>query len=174
MVREITPQFMPLNTPEVLSGGRLRQSPDAGALKPLSASDFIPGAKVKDVSEHDQLTEQAQKWVGQTFYGTLLKQMHDSPFKASWVDGGRGGQAFQPLLDQKIVDHLSRRSTSKSLVRSMVRKLERKRAYEKQSKSSSDVNRASIERNDTERLPMTPTAPTAPITRHHVAPGLRA
>src|SRR5439155_23590198 len=134
-------------------GGRLRQSPDAGALKPLNLSDFIPGAKVKNASEHDQLTEQAQKWVAQTFYGALLKQMHDSPFKGSWVDGGRGGQAFQPLLDQKIVDHLSR-SSGKSLVKSMVRKLEGKRAYGKQAKEKSgDLNQATTEDNSTERSP---------------------
>ena len=165
MVREITPQFLPLNAPEVLSGGRVRQSADAGALKPLSPSDFIAGAKVKNLSEHDQLTEQAQKWVAQTFYGALLKQMHDSPFKAAWVDGGRGGQAFQPLLDQKIVDHLSR-SSGKSLVRSMVRKLEGKKAYGKQAKGGTrDLNQATTETDGSERTP---------TTRHHVAPGLRA
>jgi Rod binding domain-containing protein len=162
MVRDITPHLMPLNTPEVISGGRLRQSADAGSLKPLIAADFIQGAKVKSTNEHDQLTEQAQRWVAQTFYGTLLKQMHDSPFKADWLDGGRGGKAFQPLLDQKIVDHLSR-SSGKSLVRSMVRKLEGKRAYQKQSKSGRDLNHATTQDDGTDRSP-----------RHHVAPGLRA
>lgn len=172
MVREITPNFMPLNAPEVLSGGRLKQSPDAGALKPLGAGDFIQGAKTKTLDAHDQLTEQAQKWVAQTFYGALLKQMHDSPFKASWVDGGRGGQAFQPLLDQKIVDHLSR-SSGKSLVRSVVRKLEGKRAYSKQSKPNrDDLNQAKTEDQGTERSPTS--SPTTTTTRHHVAPGLRA
>lgn len=170
MVREIASQLMPLNTPEVLSGGRLKQSPDAGALKSLSPGDFIPGVKTKSTSEHDQLTGQAQKWVGQTFYGALLKQMHDSPFKAEWLDGGRGGQAFQPLLDQKLVDHLSR-SSGKPLVRSIVRKLEGKRAYQKQSKGGrDDLNQArtdsKTEDHGTERSPTT--------TRHHVAPGLRA
>ena len=47
-------------------------------------------------AEHDQLTQQAQKWVAQTFFGTLLKQMHDSPFKSELFSGGRGGEAFKP------------------------------------------------------------------------------
>ena len=167
MIREIAPKLMPLHTPEVLSGGRIHQSPDAGSLKALSPSDFVPGSRTTAaLSEHDQLTEQAQKWVAQTFYGALLKQMHDSPFKASWVDGGRGGEAFQPLLDQKICDHLARRSSNKGLVRSLVRKLEGNRAYRKQSKASRDLNHARTDdaEGGSERSPM----------RTHVAPGLRA
>ena len=166
MVREITSHLMPLNTPEVLSGGRLRQSPDAGALKPLSASDFIPGAKVKDVSEHDQLTEQAQKWVGQTFYGTLLKQMHDSPFKSQLFDGGRGGQAFQPLMDQHLIDRMAKSHQNQKLVRGIVRQIEGRQAYRKQTNSQDEKQKAP---------PEVPTSRELPFNRRlRVAPGLRA
>ena len=74
-------------------------------------------------SRHGQLTQQAQKLVAQTFYGTLMKQMHDSPFKSKLMDGGRGGEAFQPLMDQHLIDRISR-SSSKKLVSNLVKRLE--------------------------------------------------
>ena len=91
-------------------------------------------------SHHDMLTHQAQKLVGQTFYGTLMKQMHNSPFKSTIMDGGRGGQAFQPLMDQQLVDRMSGRISKgktadpkslhakKGLVQSIVSRLERSEA----------------------------------------------
>ncbi len=75
---------------------------------------------------------QAQKWVAQTFYGTLLKQMHESPFKSKMFDGGRGGQVFSSLLDQRLADRMGCSSGSK-LVNSIVRRIEAKKAYGKSS-----------------------------------------
>ena len=70
-----------------------------------------------------QLTRQAQRLVGQTFYGTLLKQMHNSPFKSKILDGGRGAEAFAPLMDQRLIDRMSK-SAGKRLVQSIVRHIE--------------------------------------------------
>jgi Rod binding domain-containing protein len=61
--------------------------------------------------------------VAQTFFGTLIKQMRNSPFKSPLFDGGRGGQAFGELYDQRMVDHMSRGVGNKlvgALVRSIV------------------------------------------------------
>ena len=86
-----------------------------------------PLQAVSAVKHPEQLTHQAQKLVAQTFYGTLMKQMHDSPFKSQLMDGGRGGQAFQPLMDQHLIDRMARSSGNKAgkLVRSVVKRLER-------------------------------------------------
>ena len=73
-------------------------------------------------SLESKLTRQAEKLVGQTFYGTLLKQMHDSPFKSKMFSGGRGGEAFQTMMDQRLVDRMSR-SAGKKLVRSVVKRI---------------------------------------------------
>jgi hypothetical protein len=43
--------------------------------------------------------------LAQTFYGPMLKQMHDSPFKSELFSGGRGGEAFNELLDQQLITH---------------------------------------------------------------------
>ena len=79
---------------------------------------------------HAQLTTQAQKWVSQTFFGTLLKQMHESPFKSKLFEGGRGGEAFGRLYDQQLADRMSKAS-GKKLVNSIVRKIEGADAYRK-------------------------------------------
>src|SRR5947208_8317125 len=77
------------------------------------------------VPQHAALTRQPEKWVSQTFFGTLLKQMHESPFKSHMFDGGRGGEAFQPLMDQHLAERMSRGS-GKKLVNSIVRHIEKR------------------------------------------------
>jgi Rod binding domain-containing protein len=72
---------------------------------------------------HDKLVHQTQRLVSQTFYGTMLKQMHESPFKSDKFDGGRGGQAFSSLLDQHLADRMSRGAGGK-LVTTIVRHIE--------------------------------------------------
>ncbi len=90
-------------------------------------------------NQHDQLVQQTEKWVAQTFYGTLLKQMRQSPFHSDLMDGGNGGKTFQSMLDQRLADHMSRHAGGK-LVRAIVKKIESAQAakhYAKASKSSS-------------------------------------
>jgi Rod binding domain-containing protein len=81
-------------------------------------------------SEHEKLTKQAQKWVAQTFYGTLLKQVRESPFHSKVFEGGRGGEAFGSLMDQNLAEHMAR-GTGHKLVDAITRKIEAKRAYSK-------------------------------------------
>jgi Rod binding domain-containing protein len=73
--------------------------------------------------QHEQLTETARKWVSQTFFGTLLKQMRESPFKSDLFGGGRGEEAFGPLYDAQLADRMAR-GAGRSLVDSIVRKIE--------------------------------------------------
>src|SRR3954468_3807716 len=82
-------------------------------------------------AQHEGLVRQARQWVGQTFFGVLMKQMHESPFKSNLFDGGRGGQAFSEMYDQKLIEHMSRGAGNK-LVNAIVRKLEAATAYGKQ------------------------------------------
>lgn len=80
---------------------------------PLSKADL----------QHQQLVKQTQRWVSQTFYGTLLKQVRESPFKNEMLAGGRGGQAFGSMLDQQLADRMAKSSGSK-LVNAIVNKIE--------------------------------------------------
>ena len=70
-----------------------------------------------------RLTKEAERWVSQTFFGTLLKQMHNSPFKSDWLSGGRGGEAFSPLYDQHLADRMARAS-GRQLVNSIVKQIQ--------------------------------------------------
>jgi Rod binding domain-containing protein len=106
---------------------------------PLRSQSLARGGPLSD---HDKLVKQTQKWVAQSFFGTILKQMHDSPFKSDMLDGGRGGQAFGSLYDQQLADRMSR-GVGHKLVNSIVRKIEAKNAYEKQ-KGTSDTRRSPL------------------------------
>jgi Rod binding domain-containing protein len=79
---------------------------------------------------HDALVKQTQKWVAQTFYGEMLKQMRNSPFKSKMFEGGEGGQAFTQMFDQQLADKMATGSGRK-LVDSIVNKIEAGKAYAK-------------------------------------------
>jgi hypothetical protein len=166
----ISPQggsLRPLTPSEMIPGVRgpvkdLRPfDPQRGAIaseKPLSELgdpqyQHIPSRAPK--TEHEKIEETARKWVAQTFYGTMLKQMRESPFKSDLFAGGRGGQAFSSLLDQHLADHMSRAAGSK-LVNAIARKLEARAGYQKQA-SPNALDSANPN-----------------LMRNHVAPGLRA
>ena len=78
-------------------------------------------------AQDPKLFKTAQKWVSQTFFGTLLKQMHDSPFKSDLFSGGRGAQAFSPIYDQHLADRVARAS-GRPLANAIVKHLQRTRA----------------------------------------------
>src|SRR6187200_2157558 len=76
-------------------------------------------------SRHAQLEKQAGNLVAQTFFGTLLKQMRESPFKDELFSGGRGGEAFGSMYDQHLAEHMAR-GAGKKLVNSIVKRFEAK------------------------------------------------
>ena len=82
------------------------------------------------LTQHERVVQQTQKWVAQTFYGTLLKQVRQSPFHSEKFEGGRGGEAFGSLYDQHLADHMAR-GAGKKLVEAIARKIEAKKAYGK-------------------------------------------
>lgn len=58
----------------------------------------------------DRIRPVAEEWVGQTFFGTLMKQARANPLGASDspFTGGRGGEAFSGLFDQHMAQHASK------------------------------------------------------------------
>jgi Rod binding domain-containing protein len=93
-----------------------------------AAAGMSPAAaKAAAAVRHKALVKQTEKWVAQSFYGTMLKQMRKSPFHSELFDGGRGGQVFHEMLDQKLADHMSRGAAPK-LVNAIVQKIERGKA----------------------------------------------
>jgi Rod binding domain-containing protein len=84
----------------------------------LAAAPRLPAA------QHDQLVANSRKLISQAFFGTMLKQMRNSPFKSKLFDGGRGGETFSSMLDQHLADRMSR-GVGNKLVNSMVRHIEK-------------------------------------------------
>jgi Rod binding domain-containing protein len=77
-------------------------------------------------SQHAQLTKAAQRFVSHAFFGTVLKQMRESPFKSELFNGGRGGETFTAMLDFHLADRMAR-SSGRRLADSIVRHIEQVR-----------------------------------------------
>ena len=109
--------------------------PHRAAPRKLEAGDLDPAARFAKPgaasTQHDRLVKQTKNWVAQTFFGTLLKQMENSPFKSEMLSGGRGGEAFSSLYHQRLAEHMASGAGSR-LVNSIVRRIEAKAAYQKQ------------------------------------------
>jgi len=136
----IKPTLRPFNTDAAIPGFKGQPkaleplAPPAPPLIPMAEDDtqFAQGLpRHQEKTPHDKVVETARKLVAQTFYGTMLKQMRNSPFKSEMFEGGRGGQAFAPLLDQRLAEHMAGSSDS-HLVNAIARKLEGKAAYQQQ------------------------------------------
>jgi Rod binding domain-containing protein len=110
----------------------LARTPRA-ATRPLVAGDLAHASRLAGPvqTQHDRIVGQTEKWVAQTFFGTLLKQMENSPFKSDLFSGGRGGQAFSSLYHEQLTERMARSAGSK-LVNTIVRKIEATAAYQKQ------------------------------------------
>jgi Rod binding domain-containing protein len=80
-------------------------------------------------TQHDKLVHTAQSWVAQTFFGQMLKQMRESPFKSKLFDGGRGGEMFANQLDQHLALRMASSGAGRKLAESIVRKIEGKKGH---------------------------------------------
>ena len=111
-----------LNTAVKMRSG-LSQAAGHAQAKPLTHADLARsvGFTKPKPSGEQQLQTQANNLIGQTFFATLLKQMHDSPFKSELFDGGHGGEAFRGLYDQKLAQHMAQKAGTR-LTRPIVKK----------------------------------------------------
>ena len=87
-------------------------------------------------TKHEQLVAQTEKWVATSFYGELLKQARNGPFKDELFSGGKGGQTFQSLQDQQMSEQMAR-GAGRKLVNAIVRKIEAANAYAAQKRGES-------------------------------------
>ena len=71
-----------------------------------SSSEPPPQLSDKDKRD-DEVREKFQEWAGQTFYGTLLKEMRKTISKPAYMHGGRTEEVFQTQLDQVLVEKMS-------------------------------------------------------------------
>src|SRR5690606_22146410 len=97
----------------------------AAAIASVNAADDAHQSQQQSESEdarQAELRRNAQKLVSQTFFGPMLRQMRNSPFKSDLFSGGRGGDVFSSLFDQHIADRMAA-GTNNRLVAAVVRHL---------------------------------------------------
>ncbi len=106
-----------------------------------------------------ELREKAGQLVAQTFFGTLMRQMRQSPWKSELFGGGRGGEAYQQLLDQKLVEHMAR-GVGSTLVESIVKRWSRD--LDKPAKAKPKSKDGQQSPTDAQQLPTPANAPASP------------
>jgi Rod binding domain-containing protein len=60
-----------------------------------------------DYGNKDELREKFTQFVGETFYGQMIKSMRSTVGKAAYFDGGQAEKVFQGQLDQQLAQHLT-------------------------------------------------------------------
>jgi hypothetical protein len=66
------------------------------------------------------------EFVGDIFYGTLLREMQQSKFKTKYLSGGRAEEAFQGQLSMEIAKRIGRSGNdpvARRLFKSVARRL---------------------------------------------------
>jgi len=97
---------------------KLKAQIDQASKQPAS-----PDVKIIDkVAQEKQVRELVQKLLGQAFFGPIVKQMRNGPWKDKLMSGGRGGDAFQSMMDQRMVEQLGH-SIGGPLVRAMTERM---------------------------------------------------
>ena len=105
------------------------------SLKPLSAMDRtgvapskafrLPTAQSAEQPLAQQLRPVAQVLIAQTFYGNLLKQSENNPFKDDRLNGGDAGKRWNSVFNQHLAERMTRGAGSK-LVNAVVKSITRK------------------------------------------------
>lgn len=91
----------------------------AGSNEPGDKREFEELLNVKPAaSQNSELRETFHQFVGETFFGTMMKEMRKSVGKTPYFNGGRAEEVFQQQLDQLIVEDMTK-SSSKNISEAM-------------------------------------------------------
>ena len=78
-------------------------------LRPLPVTAIsVGGAKGASAADkNEELREAFTKFVGQTFFGQLIKAMRSTVGKPAYFYGGQGEEVFRSQLDQTLAEHMT-------------------------------------------------------------------
>jgi Rod binding domain-containing protein len=79
----------------------------------LARNEPSPGPSLKGRGNADALREQFTQFVGETFFGQMIKSLRAATEKPAYFHGGRAEEVFQSQLDQKLAEHLTEASAEK-------------------------------------------------------------
>lgn len=82
-----------------------------GALPPAALSSGQPKAKTPQLGGDDkEVRETFDKFVGEVFFGQMIKSMRETVGKPAYFHGGRGEEIFTQQLDQVLGEHMTKAS----------------------------------------------------------------
>jgi Rod binding domain-containing protein len=70
-------------------------------------------AAAPDLARTVELREQFTQFVGEVFFGQMIKAMRATTGKPAYFHGGRGEEVFQGQLDQQLAQHLTKASAER-------------------------------------------------------------
>ena len=74
---------------------------------PVSSSSMSAGAEVGKNPSPEDVRQAFTQFVGQTFFGQMMKAMRSTVGKPAYFHGGRGEEVFQSQLDQTLAEHMT-------------------------------------------------------------------
>src|SRR6476660_4283593 len=72
-----------------------------------------PNLSIQGNEKTGELREKFTQFVGEVFYGQMLKSMRSTVGKPAYFNGGHAEEVFQCQLDQTMTEHLTKASASK-------------------------------------------------------------
>jgi hypothetical protein len=104
------------------SGWHAVRTSSLGMINPAVSTQIAPSQK--QILRYQELRRSAEKFVGQTFFSPIFKQMRQSPFKSELFTGGRGGEVFQSMLDGMFAERMGAGAAGRKLVDAIVERLD--------------------------------------------------
>jgi Rod binding domain-containing protein len=84
----------------------------ASSRLPVTLPPRVAGLEAK-TQANDDLSERFTQFVGEAFFGQMLKAMRATVGKPAYFHGGRAEEVFQGQLDQALAEHLTAASVSR-------------------------------------------------------------
>jgi Rod binding domain-containing protein len=66
-----------------------------------------------DFGSKNEVKEKFTQFVGETFFGQMIKSMRSTVGKPAYFHGGRAEEAFQGMMDQKLSEQLTEATADK-------------------------------------------------------------
>ncbi len=83
------------------------------AVDALRNQPAVPKPPPRNLQDHGELRKAFDAFVGETFFGQMLKAMRKTVGKPAYFHGGRAEEIFQQQLDQVLSEKLSQASGGK-------------------------------------------------------------
>jgi Rod binding domain-containing protein len=95
------------------SATAMLKPPLALPLRGLNATEPAANLSLQGKGKEGELHEKFTQFVGEAFYGQMLKAMRSTVGKPAYFYGGHAEEVFQGQLDQTMAEHLTKASASK-------------------------------------------------------------